>query len=219
MGISIATLPEGIFVDVNDAVLEDEGSGRSGVHSARSAAELDTWADPQGPGILPAGISRSGFIKNFETQLKVGSGSSRTSCYLSETIELYGNPAGFNFLLDVTRASSGEPGQDAYQFNDQVLHSAQEGIIVYDREFHYKVWNPFMEQLTGLPAGAVLGKHPLEVFPFMKVNGIMERLEQALGGETCQSLDFPYYIPSTGKPDQPCRSAPPAGTPKAKSPG
>ncbi|MBI4315514.1 MAG: PAS domain S-box protein, partial [Chloroflexi bacterium] len=48
---------------------------------------------------------------------------------------------------------------DANQFSHEVISSAAEGIIVYDREMRYLVWNRFMEDLTGLPAEQVLGKH------------------------------------------------------------
>jgi PAS domain S-box-containing protein len=88
---------------------------------------------------------------------------------------------------------------EAYQYNEQILRSAQEGIIVYDRELNYKVWNPFMEQLTGLPESAVLGKSPIKIFPFLEDTGVMERLATALGGEVTHSPDFPYYVPNTGK--------------------
>jgi len=80
-----------------------------------------------------------------------------------------------------------------------IIGSVQEGIIFHDLELRYQVWNAFMERLTGLPASAVLGRHPLELFPFMKVGGVMARLEQTLAGTDSGSIDFPYYIPATGK--------------------
>ena len=39
--------------------------------------------------------------------------------------------------------------RDAMQFNRTIIQDAGEGIIVYDRELRYKVFNPFMERLTG----------------------------------------------------------------------
>ena len=46
------------------------------------------------------------------------------------------------------------------QFNLQIINSAQEGIIVYDHNLIYQVWNPYMENLTGITVSEVLGKHP-----------------------------------------------------------
>ncbi len=89
--------------------------------------------------------------------------------------------------------------RDAHQFNDQIIRGALEGIIVYDRELRYRVWNPFMEQLTGLPASAVLGKHPLELFPFLQDAGGQEARSRALAGEASESVDFHFQVNGTGK--------------------
>ena len=89
--------------------------------------------------------------------------------------------------------------REAGLFNQQIVHSAREGIIVYGRDQRYQVWNPYMEHLTGVPASQVLGRPPLEVFPFLREAGVMERLERALAGEALPSLDFPYHIPQTGR--------------------
>ena len=89
--------------------------------------------------------------------------------------------------------------REAGLFNQQIVHSAREGIIVYGRDQRYQVWNPYMEHLTGVPASQVLGRPPLEVFPFLREAGVMEKLERALAGEALPSLDFPYHIPQTGR--------------------
>jgi PAS domain S-box-containing protein len=56
-----------------------------------------------------------------------------------------------------------------------------------------------MEHLTGVPASQVLGRLPLEVFPFLRQAGALERLERALSGEALRPIDFPYHIPQTGR--------------------
>jgi PAS domain S-box-containing protein len=89
--------------------------------------------------------------------------------------------------------------QASNQFNQQIIQSAQDGIIVYDRQLRYQVWNPFMEQLSGMTASEVLGKHPLELFPFLKEAGIIERLEKVLAGEVTSSVSFPFDVRQTGK--------------------
>jgi PAS domain S-box-containing protein len=88
---------------------------------------------------------------------------------------------------------------ESNQFNQQIIASARDGIIVYSRELKYLVWNPFMEELSGVPAVEVIGKHPFEVFPFLRDTGLIQRLEQALAGITGDSLDFPFLVPQTGR--------------------
>src|SRR5208282_3786715 len=58
------------------------------------------------------------------------------------------------------------------EFNKEVISSANEGIIVYDRELRYRLWNRFMEQLTGLSAGEVLGRKTLDLFPQFQEQGV-----------------------------------------------
>jgi len=85
----------------------------------------------------------------------------------------------------------------AGELNREILESAQEGIAVHDRELRYIVWNPYMERMSGLRASDVIGKRPLELFPFMAKGGIYADLEKALAGEIIASRDTPYEVPQT----------------------
>jgi PAS domain S-box-containing protein len=89
--------------------------------------------------------------------------------------------------------------RESGQFNQQIVASAQEGIIVYGRDLKYQVWNSFMEQLTGLPADQVLGKHPDELFPFLREAGVLASIEKSLNGELTPLVDFHYDGLPSGK--------------------
>ena len=88
---------------------------------------------------------------------------------------------------------------EAQRFTDQIIHSVQEGVIVYGPDLRYQVWNPFMEQLSGIPARDVIGRHPLEVFPFLQETGALDNLNRALAGEQVDPIEFPFHVQSTGK--------------------
>jgi len=103
-------------------------------------------------------------------------------------------------VRDVTERKGAEEAlREAYQLNKEILQSAQEGVIVYGLDLRYQVWNPFMEQLTGKPASEVLGKLPLEVFPFLSDVGVTAKLERVLAGGVVESIDFHFKIADTGK--------------------
>ena len=109
---------------------------------------------------------------------------------------------GKNYLLGIfrdisERKQNTEALAEFNQFTTQIIQSAQEGIIVYDNNMNYKVWNPFMERITGLSASQVLGKHPLEYFPFLQEAGLIENYKKALNGEIITAPDFSYHIPNT----------------------
>jgi diguanylate cyclase (GGDEF)-like protein/PAS domain S-box-containing protein len=87
--------------------------------------------------------------------------------------------------------------RDSHLFASEIISSAAEGIVVYDRELRYLVWNRFMEEMTGLPAAEVLGKRAPDLFPHLREQGIDALLQKALAGEDVASPDMHYYVPGT----------------------
>lgn len=53
---------------------------------------------------------------------------------------------------------------DAHRFTQEIIDDDAEGVIVYDTKLRYRVFNPFMERLTGKRAQEVLGRPAPEVF-------------------------------------------------------
>ncbi|HUF50486.1 MAG TPA: EAL domain-containing protein [Longimicrobiales bacterium] len=89
--------------------------------------------------------------------------------------------------------------RESEHFTRTIISSVRQGIIVYDRELRYQVWNRFMEEITGLPAADVIGTHALDIFPELREHGIDLLLQRALQGATVQSPDTPFDVPQTGK--------------------
>ncbi len=88
---------------------------------------------------------------------------------------------------------------EASRFTQQIVESATVGIVVYDRQFRYLLWNPFLEQASGLSAREVLGKNALELFPLLREFGIDRLLDRALAGETVTAPEVRYNISRSGK--------------------
>jgi len=55
-----------------------------------------------------------------------------------------------------------------------------------------------MERISGKDATEVLGKHPLEIFPFLRETGILEALEKVLEDGRQTQKSFFYELPDTG---------------------
>jgi diguanylate cyclase (GGDEF)-like protein/PAS domain S-box-containing protein len=117
----------------------------------------------------------------------------------------------FSFRDITERKRTEEALRESSQFNQQVITTAREGIIVYDRDLCYLVWNPCMEELTGLRAAQVMGKKPTDL-PSMFQQGLgrlemeqatMERIEasirEAMTGETFAFLDVPFVVRDSGE--------------------
>jgi two-component system cell cycle sensor histidine kinase/response regulator CckA len=103
-------------------------------------------------------------------------------------------------IEDVTDARRAETAlRDRAAFIETIIASAGEGLIVYDSDLRFVVWNPVMEELTDLTADQVLGKGALEVFPEVMASGVDDDLNRALAGESCTSREFEYVVPRTGR--------------------
>jgi len=89
--------------------------------------------------------------------------------------------------------------RNSQQFNETVISSVSEGVVVYDSEFRFLLWNKFMENMIGVPAEKLLGKYIFDVFPHLKEEGIDESLERALAGETIHTPDTYFEFPSGKK--------------------
>ncbi|TAN46650.1 MAG: EAL domain-containing protein [Methylococcaceae bacterium] len=87
----------------------------------------------------------------------------------------------------------------ANELNRQIIESAQEGIIVYDLDGRFSIWNPFMESITGVGRQDCLGKLPIEVFSFLLETGIPDGIRRALAGETVKNPPFRWSAPQTGR--------------------
>ena len=79
--------------------------------------------------------------------------------------------------------------REALQVNQEIIDGAAEGIILYDSELRYQVFNPFMQRLTGVRSDQVLGRVATEVFPRLIPSGIEAALKRALQGEVVHFAD------------------------------
>jgi PAS domain S-box-containing protein len=81
----------------------------------------------------------------------------------------------------------------------QILDASVDGLLAFDRECRYTVWNRTMERISGMSRESVLGKCAFEVFPFLKETGEDKCFYSALAGEISTSENRPYTVPETGR--------------------
>src|SRR5215475_5850763 len=106
-------------------------------------------------------------------------------------------------VLENENLDSKPPRRDLARILNEInLHFmaiSQQGIIVYDRDLTYALWNSAMEEMTGLFSRDVLGRHHSDLFPFLQEQGLDRLLETALAGDQISTPEFTYYVPSTGR--------------------
>lgn len=80
-----------------------------------------------------------------------------------------------------------------------LLEANVDGIIAFDLECRYTLWNRAMEQFSGVKRENVLGKFAFDLFPSLKETGEDKFYVEALAGKTVVAETRPYDIPETGR--------------------
>ena len=88
--------------------------------------------------------------------------------------------------------------REASELNTQVIDNTPSGVIVYNQNLRCELWNPYMEDLTGVPAREIVGKNPLDLFPVLRELRVEEGLRRALAGEPNLGNITPFTLPHTG---------------------
>jgi diguanylate cyclase (GGDEF)-like protein/PAS domain S-box-containing protein len=102
-------------------------------------------------------------------------------------------------VRQVMSEREGKALRETNRFAAEIVQNAGEGIIVYDSDLRFVVWNRFMEDMTGLKAEDVVGKKGTDLFPHLREQGVDEMFERALRGETVSSPDVHYYVPGSDR--------------------
>src|SRR2546428_680486 len=67
------------------------------------------------------------------------------------------------------------------EFTERLINSTVDGILAFDRQCRYTVWNPGMERVFGVGKGKTVGRCAFESFPFLKETGEGKFFLDALG--------------------------------------
>ena len=199
VGLYRATL-SGQILDANPALIQ-----LLGFHSRESLMAVnlrELHADPRSHRAFLDRLEREGEVHDLELQWKRYGGQIITVRKGARPVrDSSGRLLHYEGVVeDITeRKRARHELQESNQFREEIISGAGEGIVVYDRDLRYIVWNHYMERMTGLPAAKVMGRKPLEMLPFLRDHGIEKLLELALSGETTSSRDILYSIPETNR--------------------
>lgn len=85
------------------------------------------------------------------------------------------------------------------EFYEILINSSVDGILAFDRECRYILWNPAMKRISGMDADEVLGLCAFDIFPFLKETGEDRFFLESLKGKSNVTHNRPYTISHTGR--------------------
>jgi diguanylate cyclase (GGDEF)-like protein/PAS domain S-box-containing protein len=115
------------------------------------------------------------------------------------------DPAGSKCCLIIVEDISDRKGaelslQNEKQLLERLINSSVDGIVAFDRDGFFTVWNPGMERIFGVKARDALGRSAFQACPFLKELGEDVNLAAALKGKRIVSRDKSYTIPGNTRP-------------------
>ena len=120
--ITIATLTEGRFIDVNDSFLQLMEYSREEV-IGRTALDLGMWVSPEDRFYFAQRLQESGSLRNHECAFRTKSGEIREGLGAAELIELKGERCILTLILDITDRKRFEV--ELAKARDEALESAR----------------------------------------------------------------------------------------------
>ncbi len=148
--ITIATLAEGRFVDVNEAFLKDVGYPREEV-IGRTALELGLWMDPARRAELVYRLERDGMVREFEFEVRNRRNEHRINVLWAERITVGDEACMLDIVYDVTDRKRDEEALRRSGRELRALAARQQTVREEERtriarEFHDELG----QALTGL---------------------------------------------------------------------
>lgn len=78
-----------------------------------------------------------------------------------------------------------------------VVNSADIGLVIFDKNYHIRVWNLFMVNHSGLKAESLMGKKLFEQFPYIKAQWFESKAQQCITQKQkllCTWKEQPYLF-------------------------
>lgn len=194
------TIPEtGVFVDVNNSFLQTYGYQREEVIGKRSF-DLNIFESQEEREEVIFSCTEHHPTRDMEVRVRTKDNQIITCLFSADIIYDQGRKLYLSAVKNISEQKRIENElKDKNRFIEEILSNINEGIVVYDTDLRYQVWNRYLEILSGIPATNILGKPAHDFSPDFKGDNVPLLLERSLQGVTSTSADVSFYIPETGK--------------------
>jgi two-component system NtrC family sensor kinase len=145
--ISISTLKEGIFIEVNDSFVRDKGYTRDEV-IGRTSAELNLFGNLEMRKDIVNILKKKGRVDNEPIEFRTKNGEIRTGLLSAESITINDEPCMIVINTDITKRKQAEK---RLRLLGSVTQQVLDATIVTDLKFNITYMNKAAEKLLGYP--------------------------------------------------------------------
>ncbi|HXE76430.1 MAG TPA: PAS domain S-box protein [Candidatus Xenobia bacterium] len=157
--ITISTLKEGRYLDVNESFLRLTGYSRDEV-IGRSSAELRLWADEAEREHLVRRLKKQGSVREQECRFRTRSGEERCGLVSADLIDIDGEPCLLSVVRDITGTHQARRElEERTLYLNALLENNPLAVVVLDAEHRVRSCNPSFEQLFGYPKDEIIGSN------------------------------------------------------------
>jgi PAS domain S-box-containing protein len=162
VAMSISTLREGRYVDVNAALLAQTGYTREEV-VGRTARDLRVYVDENDYARVRRILVEKGIVQDLEVGLR-GKHGTRTVVLNADVAEFGGEPCLVTASIDITERKAAEAAlAQSEQRYRALIDNANDIVATMDLEFRFTSVNPAVERVLGYTPEEIVGL-PLQRF-------------------------------------------------------
>lgn len=173
--MSITTIDEGLFVDVNQAFVDTFEFEKDEI-IGKNVSQLKIYGFPEQREKIVKELRKEGFIKSFEIKVKTKSGKSLEGLYSAELIFFQDKKYILATITDLTQKKLTEAKYKSY------IHNAPDGVFLIDDKGGFLEVNKTGLYITGYSEKAILKKSISEVVAFDNykngVDGFFESVQK-----------------------------------------
>jgi PAS domain S-box-containing protein len=156
--VSISTLQEGRFLDVNEAFERHSGYARNEI-IGHTEQELKLWVDLQEREALTDAVQQQGNVRNQEINPRTKSGQNVVFLLSVELIELDRKECLLTVCQDMTeRKRAEEARRDSEEQYRTVVETATDAVISIDEASQINFINPATTRIFGYEAAELVGR-------------------------------------------------------------
>jgi PAS domain S-box-containing protein len=157
--VSLSTLEDGTYLDVNDAFSKITGYSRQEV-MGKTSTETGLWPDPARRRAAVEQIERLGSLRDFHIDYRTKSGEIRHALWSAERLQLQGQDCMISVLRDITdRIKAQEALKKSEEKFSKVFKSSPNIVTIATRdEGHFLEVNDAFSAVTGYSRQEALGR-------------------------------------------------------------